>query len=984
MKSGAFADIHNPDKPSFREYAVYFHDELEMRNRFGGQIIDPHTGQPMGVTAISYRSEPMVNRAHMIPDKDRGFKYCNPCDERDSGGVVDIVKADHTLVDGEDVSMSSWTNGDPATFIPRAYVGDPARFRLIHGGVKETHVFHLHTHQWKLEADDPDSTIIDSISISPQETYDIDILHGAGSLPGSIGDHIWHCHLYPHFHEGMWSLWRVFDRLETGKDTVVENGEIIPPLYPDGTYVKALNPLPDRKKPPRKSLHHPGFYNFINGEFGERPKQPPLGILNQKGENKICPTELERDNFVENYSKGALYAQPCSDKHCNCEWKAKAPDVVFEIFALQAKLVYNDAHWHDPVGRFYVLKEQIEEYTGCRVTIKNREELVKEYIDAIENRYVDVEPLVIRANKGDCIEVRLTNFLPETLPATEFQLKTLTDNVSFHVHLVKFDVITSDGGANGYNNIASVFYGETLVERYYANEELNTCFFHDHLNPNSHQQHGLFGGLIIEPKGSTYHDPQTGKRIKYGTKAVIKTPSGRAFREFGLFVHDFALLFDRHGKALNPPPFAGSHDDPGVMGINYKSEPLRERLNDKYDDPSDVFNSNMHGDPVTPILETYPGEEIVIRLLDGAQEEQHIFNIHGMKWRKEITDRKSPLVQAQTLGISEAFNIRITDDYKPGDYIYYFGGQDDLWLGLWGIIRVYKNKNHKLIPIDSCKKCSFDKVKSYKDEIKDCMIKSKHCPYKKVREFHIAAIQKDLIYNKYKDHDPYGLLFVPYEIKDDIISGKIEPKLLILRANKGEYIKITLTNCFNEQIPFLKYPGVPVDKEITPSMRVGISTQFLRFDPVKDSGVNIGYNNVEQTVAPGESKTYLWYADEEYGTCLLSSFTDIRNHRYHGLFGAIIIEPEGSKIHSSYDNGYKANHQEQVLVSAGKNEKFREFVLFMQNGIRLVDEKGNLIQTAVEEEEGPEEPVEHGESEISTENILEDELAIEPVDFEDR
>ena len=47
-----------------------------------------------------------------------------------------------------------------------------------------------------------------------------------------------------------------------------------------------------------------------------------------------------------------------------------------------------------------------------------------------------------------------------------------------------------------------------------------------------------------------------------------------------------------------------------------------------------------------------------------------------------------------------------------------------------------------------------------------------------------------------------------------------------------------------------------------------------------------------------------------------------------------------------------------MVVSAGKNEKFREFVLFMQNGIRLVDEKGNLIQTAVGEEE-PEEPVEH-------------------------
>ncbi len=963
LRSGIFADIHNPNKPSFREYAVYFHDELEMRNRFGGQIIDPHTNKPTGVTAISYRSEPMVNRAHFIPDKDKGFKYCDPSNPKDSCDCTDIRHHNHILVDGEDVSMSSWTYGDPSTFIPRAYVGDPSTFRLIHGGVKETHVFHLHTHQWKLEPNDPNSTIIDSISISPQETYDIEILNGAGSLAGSIGDNIWHCHLYPHFHEGMWSLWRIFDRLETGKDTIVDGCKVIPPLYPDGTYVKALNPLPDRKKPPKKDLSHPGFYNFVNGKFRERPKQPPLGILNTKGQNKICPTDLEKANFVDNFAPGALYTQPCNDKTYKCECNSKDPDVVFEIFALQAKLIYNNAYWHDPTGRFYVMKEQIEEYTGCKVTIENREELAKRYVTGVENGCIDVEPLVMRANKGDCIEVRLTNFLPETLAATEFQLKTLTDNISFHIHLVKFDVITSDGGANGYNNIASVFYGETLVERYYADEELNACFFHDHLNPNSHQQHGLFGGLIIEPKGSTYHDPKTDKPIRYGTKAVIKTPSGRKFREFGLFVHDFALLFDKDGNALNPPPFPGSHDDPGVMGINYKSEPLRERLNNKYDDTSDVFNSKVHGDPVTPILETYPGDEIIIRLLDGAQEEQHIFNIHGMKWKKEIADKKSPLVQAQTMGISEVFNIRITDDYKPGDYIYYFGGQDDLWLGLWGIIRVYKKKTDKLLPIDSSKLGLLERMKSCEDEIKRWIIKNKCYPSKKVREFHIAAIQKDLIYNRYGDHDPYGLLFVPYEHKDDIISGKIQPTPLILRANKGEYIKIILTNCFHKEIPFFRYPGVPVDKRINPSMRVGLSAQFLSFDPVKDSGINIGYNNKEQTVAPGESKTYLWYADKEYGTCLLSSFTDIRNHRYHGLFGAIIIEPEGAKICSSNNDGYKANYKEQVTVSLDKNEKFREFVLFMHNGIRLLDKEGNLIQTNREVGEDGE---------------------VEPVDFEDR
>lgn len=74
--------------------------------------------------------------------------------------------------------------------------------------------------------------IIDSISISPQECYTLDILYGAGSFNGMIGDAIFHCHLYPHFHEGMWTLWRVFDRLQDGSG-----------VYPDGTPIEALMPL---------------------------------------------------------------------------------------------------------------------------------------------------------------------------------------------------------------------------------------------------------------------------------------------------------------------------------------------------------------------------------------------------------------------------------------------------------------------------------------------------------------------------------------------------------------------------------------------------------------------------------------------------------------------------------------------------------------------------------------------------------------------
>ncbi|HHX11528.1 MAG TPA: hypothetical protein GX731_01805, partial [Clostridiales bacterium] len=45
---------------------------------------------------------------------------------------------------------------------------------------------------------------------------------------------------------------------------------------------------------------------------------------------------------------------------------------------------------------------------------------------------------------------------------------------------------------------------------------------HDHLYANSHQQHGVFGALIVEPKGTTFHDIRSGNKIQSGTQAIIR------------------------------------------------------------------------------------------------------------------------------------------------------------------------------------------------------------------------------------------------------------------------------------------------------------------------------------------------------------------------------------------------------------------------------------------------------------------------------
>ncbi|MBP3311568.1 MAG: multicopper oxidase domain-containing protein, partial [Butyricicoccus sp.] len=493
LDSGLFADIYHPAKPAFREYAVFFHDELEIRTADGGQPVDPHTGLPNGTTAISYRSEPMRNR------------------------------------------------------LPLEHYADPA-------------------------------DTAEDISISSQECYTLDILYGAGSLNGMIGDAIFHCHLYPHFHEGMWTLWRVFDRLEDGTG-----------VYPDKTPIEALMPLRDRPLPPPKDGLHPGYPNFVKGKFGEEPLQPPLGVLDKDGEPTKEPSPLEQANFVENFVPGALYTATCP---CGAAEDVK----VFEIAVVQAKVVYNDYGWHDPQGRFFVLKEDVV-----------REGTLDNYLAKVECGEIRPEPLILRVNAGDCVEVRLTNLLPERIDASAFQMETITDIVGFHIHLVKFDTIVSDGAANGWNNIAGGRPCETLVERFFANEELNTVFFHDHLFANVHQQHDLFGALIVELTGAKFLHPKTWEPLKCGTKAVIRTADGKAYREFALALHDFALLFDGEGKPLNPPEHPGSDDDPGVMGINYRCEPMPERLKRK-NDPAHIFSSFVYGDPATPLLETYPGE----------------------------------------------------------------------------------------------------------------------------------------------------------------------------------------------------------------------------------------------------------------------------------------------------------------------------------------------------------------------------------------
>jgi len=897
LSSGAFADIHNPLLPSFREFTWIFHDEPGALDITNNARIDPMTFQEAeSVHAVNYRFEPLDNRARLI----EAGVVCPDCE-------------------GEEVHHDSWVFGDPATPILRGYRGDPARIRLLHGGVKETHTFHYHTHTWLSHPNDPDSEIIDVQSISPQNVYNVEILYGLGSLQQAIGDAIIHCHLYPHFDVGMWGLQRTFDTLQDGSQ-----------CYPNGVPILALQPLPGRPVPPEPTPERPGFPNFIPGKVGFKAPRPPLGIVGGRD-----LTELEANAAIPNARPGTVFT----------EVSLGNPEVVeFDVSAIQLPITYNKEGWHDPQGRIYILDKDIDDVLAGRKPI---------------------EPLTIYAPAGVTVRINFTNRLPNTFGGNAFQLVTRTYECGVHVHFVKFDVLVSDGANVGWNYDSTVLPGQTIRYEWFADVELKATLYHDHQFANQHQEHGLFGSIIIEPRFSKILDSCTGEETDRGTSVTVVNPLIPDFRDLMLFIHDWTMLFEQNGCPINPPPYPGSPDDPGVFGVNYRNEPLQFRA---LPDPAYSFSSYVHGDPVTPILRAYRGDPIRIRLIQGSHEESHSFNLHGLRWKRERRDIDSRLVSQIHIGVTESFTAETFLQYS-GDHLWAFETVEDIWLGTWGLIRAYEEAVDDLIVLTDQQPPPERTVPlaTQTGELPPRAVLSANADDDPVfpecgpvRCFEVVAFQMPILYSKYGENDPFGIVFALAEDVDDILAGRKPIEPLVIRGNIDDVIEITLVNAlrpelFHNQDGIHEYPAVKVPAFYPTSLRISLHPQLLQYDVKTSSGDTVGFNP-DQTIGPGEKITYRWYVDASVGACNMWDMADLRNHRHHGAFGAFIAEHKGSDYLCPYTLQPIRSGANAIITNPFLPD-FREFVMVMHDGVRLLDENGNLIiDPSYVFGEAPEEP----------------------------
>ncbi len=976
-----------------REFVIFFHDEPEYEPSHEQPPANPCPEEPVGdghpaghgahgdlpIMPVSYRAEPMINREHIL------------------WGLLGDKHELKRPVLNEEQHHSSWMFGDPATPILKAYIGDPVRIRLVHAAVKETHVFHLHLYEWHAVAQDRFSPRIDAISISPQTGHTIEPVWGAGNRHQVAADVIWHCHLYPHFHEGMWGIFRTFETRQDGVDgeplacdDPVYGGRKLG-RYPDCTKIEKLLPLPGRVPPPLPTPKRPGYPLYIPGEMKQKSPTPPWPLadaMEDVYDYRAIPTGLERGAFNERPVPGEMFTRNRTAKQQEEQW-ASCPEfeqneereVHRNVVVSRQKIVYNHHEWYDPDGHLF-------------------------YLDSEGNpsgRGRTKEPLFFRAQHGQILNLTLRNDLPKVIERTPFDRRfppceclPWEGECGLHVHMVKFDPVCADGASVGWNYISGPVFGKKMVYRWWADEEFGSIFFHDHLFANFRQKHGLFGALIVEPIGAEFYDNSSESKIVSGLQARIRVPQRvqggrdcpegeprtRWFREFCVAIADFIPMFDKDDEPLNPPDHPGGHGDQGVMALNYRNEPIREREGD----PAFWFSSRHHDDPATTLFAAIEDDPIWFRTIQGSHEEQHSFQVHDMRWRRFRANEGSTVRAQQTFGLSEAFTFIVQDRPGPGDYLYKLSAADDLWLGCWGLVRSYRRSGAaedagKPLPLEDQGLASGkagavgeegtrdETVPPERGKAAEASPMTPLPPGACVRRFRVIAEPRRLVYRDPELVDPFGLIYRLASVTDldgttQNLPAPAHPEPLVLRCREGEWVQVTLENHLPERLepePFA--PTVPLEERDPQthrpirrvSSRVSMHADLVQYDVTCDDGANVG-RNPEQTIPPGGILTYTWHAKppdspnagEPLGPLLLQDMADFRNHRHHGLIGALIVEAPDATAYAvakgkatAEPGAREAWHGARVtVVRVGKgvpeaDRRFEEIVLLLQDGLRL-------------------------------------------------
>ena len=273
------------------------------------------------------------------------------------------------------------------------------------------------------------------------------------------------------------------------------------------------------------------------------------------------------------------------------------------------------------------------------------------------------EPLVLHVNVGDCLLIRLRN---ETAAP-----------VSLHADMLAKDPKDSLGVSAGVNPSQVIAPDQTRTYTYFAHPDLGetAVLVRDWGNVVENPGLGLYGAIIVGPRGATYSHPVTGEdmSLKAGWRVDVHPPSGRSYR-------DFALLIQDHDEVIGTALMPYNEHVKGVVGLNYRAEPVQGR---RAEDPRIS----------TPLLETFAGDRARIHVVVPFSEQSHVFSLEGHRWPLEPDRPGTLMLSSVKVGAMEALTLKVEaggESASAGDYLYGDHREPYREAGLWGVFRVHE------------------------------------------------------------------------------------------------------------------------------------------------------------------------------------------------------------------------------------------------------------------------------------------------------
>lgn len=413
-----------------------------------------------------------------------------------------------------------------------------------------------------------------------------------------------------------------------GTDKIYLDGGLPRHIILDGKVVKEFHTRWDFSKDTALRDKHgkivPGAGSLTAMSVPEEGTPVEIAAMNEHAIRTRPTTEPDGQpgNFILNGlppTNGAPYADPGVNDMGSSNINRRR----YQAAVFQVDTILNKKGWHYPQQRMISLWQDV-----APTMDKTR----------------PPEPFFFRTNTSDSIQFWHTNLLPAYYDLDDFQVRTPTDIVGQHIHLVKFDVTASDGAGNGFNYEDGTFAPEEVQERidsintkgglfaldpatgfinmakqdkltlkkvadYYpppgstfvqlnggvpqwnpsaatagsvfgpppgghaeawdgaqttiqlwevdsllnnegVDRTLRTVFSHDHFGPSTHQQAGLYAGMVVEPENSQWYLPY-GERMNTRSDGgptswqgyIVTENPQESYREFMLEFQDMQLAY---------------------------------------------------------------------------------------------------------------------------------------------------------------------------------------------------------------------------------------------------------------------------------------------------------------------------------------------------------------------------------------------------------------------------------------------------------